>query len=108
MDAAPGSVARWLAESTGNDRAPAYSPDGRQIAFTSDRDGGDDVYVMDAKGGKPRRLTHGLRVQAQPSWSPDGRRIAFSASASGKNEVYIVQRDGSGLQRLTRGGEGMR
>jgi TolB protein len=84
------------------------SPDGRQIAFTSTRDGPLDLYVMDVSGANTRRLTTSLHTQAQPSWSPDGRRLLFSAAPNGVADVYVVNVDGTGLRRLTRGEDGVR
>jgi Tol biopolymer transport system component len=72
---------------------PAWSPDGRQIAF---RVGG--VHVMNGDGSGQRRLTSGAR----PSWSPDGRRIAFLRFAPGLTEweLYAMNADGSGQRKL--------
>ncbi len=61
---------------TGPDTNPAYSPDGRRIAFL--RDG--DLYVMTANGHEERRLRRGFVLQGRPSWTPDGRSIVFSGS----------------------------
>ncbi|MCY3762174.1 MAG: LpqB family beta-propeller domain-containing protein [Gemmatimonadetes bacterium] len=61
----------------GADNQPAWSPDGRQIAFVSDRTGEGDLYLVASTGGDPVRLTRGAPV-SRPSWSPDGGRIAFS------------------------------
>jgi len=51
---------------------PAWSPEGRQIAFTSNRDGREEIYVMNADGSAQTRLTNGPRQNGHPSWSPDG------------------------------------
>jgi TolB protein len=94
--------------STGNDMAPSVSPNGRLVAFHSDRDGASDLYVLDRTSGAVTRLTIGLNVRAQPGWSKDGERLLFSGSATGVDEIYIVQRDGTGLKRLSHGTEGIR
>jgi hypothetical protein len=99
MELASGAV-RPLAPSDSTDNAPAFSPDGRQVAFVSTRDGPRDLYRVDVASGAVVRLTTGLDVWAQPSWAPDGRRILVSASSSGVNEVYVVNADGTGLVRL--------
>ncbi len=81
--------------------APAASPDGRRIAFASDRDGDLEIYVMDADGGGLRRLTDDPGRDDQPTWSPDGRWIAFTSTRGGGFEIYIMRDDGSDLRRLT-------
>ena len=62
--------------------APAWSPDGRKIAFVSDRDGNSEIYVMNADGSGQRRLTRNPAYDADPAWSPDGRTIAFVTTAT--------------------------
>src|SRR5919198_164069 len=57
---------------------PAWSPDGRRIAFVSRRDGRSHIYVMRPNGTGVRRLTDSAADDESPTWSPDGRRIAFS------------------------------
>ncbi|MBD0330355.1 MAG: PD40 domain-containing protein [Thermoleophilia bacterium] len=96
---------------------PAYSPDGRQIAFVSDRDRngelsyGDvaqyanELYVMDAGGGNARRLTRTRNLtEWAPSWSPDGRLMAFQRGEQTGNAeaglVLLIRSDGSCARRL--------
>ena len=62
--------------------APAWSPDGRKIAFVSDRDGNSEVYVMNADGSGQRSLTRNPAYDADPAWSPDGRTSPSSATAT--------------------------
>ena len=98
------------------DMSPSWSPDGKQIAFTSDRDGrfNWEIYVMDADGGNEQRLTNnpdddGHPANRYPSWSPDGNRIVFSARREGHAvhnldatyEIYVMDADGGNQQRLT-------
>ena len=73
---------------------PAWSPDGRQIAFL--RSGA--IYVMNADGTRQRRLARG----SAPAWSPDGRRIVFVREQGGDAEIYVMNADGSGQRNLTR------
>jgi Tol biopolymer transport system component len=79
---------------------PAWSPDGRSIAFVSNRDGQAEVYVANADGLHARRLTHSSPTQdvTSVSWLPDGR-IAFS-----RGEIYLIKRDGTGLRRIASDG----
>ena len=66
--------------SNAHDKAARWSPDGRRIAFLSDRSGEEEVYVIDALGvGQPEQLTTGGKaMRYDPEWSPDGKRLAFS------------------------------
>jgi TolB protein len=94
------------------DTWPSWSPDGRHIAFYSDREGANAVYVVDADGHGERRVTaFGAGVQAyQPAWSPDGRWIAFTYRRSatphveveeaGASEIWVVRPDGSDSHRM--------
>ena len=83
------------------DRGPFWSPDGSRIAFTSQRDRNDEIYVMDADGSNQRRLTNDPAQEWWSSWSPDGSRIAFVSNRDGNNEIYVMDADGSNQQRLT-------
>jgi hypothetical protein len=83
------------------DRAPSWSPDGSRIAFTSERDGNDEIYVMDADGSNQQRLTNDPAEDWWSSWSPDGSRIAFVSNRDGNDEIYVIDANGSNQQRLT-------
>ena len=75
-----------------------------RIAFMSQRDGNDEIYVMNADGSAQTRLTRNTTIDTQPAWSPDGRRIAFVASEAmfeGNADIYGANTDGSGQTRLT-------
>ena len=82
--------------------APAWSPDGRKIAFVSDRDGNSEIYVMNANGSGQRSLTRNPAFDDDPAWSPDGRLIAFRSTRDGNTDIYIMNADGSGQRNLTR------
>ena len=78
-------------------RDPTWSPDGTKIAFSSDRDGNREIYVMGADGSNPTRLTNNLYDDYVPAWSPDGTKIAFTSSGG----IYVMNPDGSEQTRLT-------
>ena len=72
-------TARQLTTGSKHDRDPAFSPDGKQLAFVSDRDGAPQIYLIDLGGGEARALTH-LKAGADgPQWSPDGKFLLFSS-----------------------------
>jgi Tol biopolymer transport system component len=79
---------------------PAWSPDGRRLAFTSTRTGRSGLYVMNADGTGTRRLAPGAGDADRPSWSPEGRQIVFARSRHG--HLDVIGSDGRGLRPLTR------
>jgi Tol biopolymer transport system component len=83
------------------DTSPVWSPDGTQIAFRSMRDANAEVYVMDADGSNPTRLTDHPAWDGQPTWSPDGTQIAFSTTRDGNWEIYVMNADGSNPVNIT-------
>jgi len=91
---------RRLTDSPASDYHPTWSPDGadeyiRQIAFTSERDGNQEIYVMEADGSQPRRLTDDPAGDMRPSWSPDGTQIAFNTMRDGNWDIYVMNVDGA-------------
>lgn len=69
---------------------PAWSPDGRQIAFTGDKDGNREIYVMNADGTGLVRLTDNTVEDGTPSWSPHGRQIAFARRVLGRPQIFVM------------------
>jgi len=106
-------IARWLPETktfeplivTGDklshEEWPACSPDGKRIAYTSTRDGNQELYVCDANGQNSVRLTQDPAHDAHPCWSPDGKSIAFATNRWGDLEIALISSDASNLQRIT-------
>jgi TolB protein len=72
-----------------------------QIAFTSERDGNWEIYVMNSDGSNPRPLTSNSAKDGGCSWSPDGRQIAFYSDRDGNRNIYVMNADGSNVDRLT-------
>ncbi len=82
----------------GYDYAPAVSPDGRTLAFSSNRDkpGTDNLYLMDMDGSSLRQITSTPnKKNASASWFPDGRRLLFSSNRDGPWQIYVWSDDGS-------------
>jgi Tol biopolymer transport system component len=85
-----------------NTAAPtAAQPALERIAFLSDRDGNNEIYVMSADGSNPTRLTNTPAPEDSPAWSPNGSRIVFVSGRDGNNEIYVMNANGSRQTRLT-------
>ena len=72
-----------------------------KIAFVSNRDGNDEIYVMDADGSNQTRLTFNDGSDSSPMWSPDGAQIAFTSVREGNTDIYVMDADGSNVRRLS-------
>jgi Tol biopolymer transport system component len=84
---------------------PHWSPDGRWIAFDSQgEDGHWDIYVIDASGGRPRRLTFEPSDEIAPSWSRDGKWVYFCSDRSGRQEIWRMPASGGAAEQHTDGG----
>jgi len=93
-----GSGAVQLTDTPRRESDPAWSPNGKRIAFV----GRGDLFTMDATGGGRLRLTQTVREEAQPDWSPDGTRIAFVRTLrDGTTELFSIGQRGHHLVRLT-------
>ncbi|MBV6658990.1 MAG: Tol-Pal system protein TolB [Devosiaceae bacterium] len=92
-----------LTNSPSIDTSPSYSPDGSRIAFSSDRSGSGQIYVMGADGGNPQRISFGSGVYSTPVWSPRGDLIAFTKQQGGRFLIGVMNVDGSGERILTEG-----
>jgi imidazolonepropionase-like amidohydrolase/Tol biopolymer transport system component len=104
-----GGEARALTSGMAWDMQPRYSPDGTQIAFTSDRGGGDNLWVMAANGSAPRQITkEDFRLLNNPVWHPGGRYLAarkhFTTRRSlGTGEIWLYDiNGGEGVQVVKR------
>ena len=91
-----------LIAAPGFESDPSFSPDGKSVAFVSDRDGNTEIYIQDLDGSNLRRLTDHPAHDEFPTFSPDGTQIVFNSNREGENfDVYLMNTDGSGLRRLT-------
>jgi TolB protein len=86
----------------GSNSAPAWSPDGRRLAVTLSKDGGSQIFLINADGsGTPQRLTSSSAIDTEPNFSPDGKSIIFTSDRGGSPQIYRVSAGGGSPQRLT-------
>ena len=78
-----------------------YSPDGKHIAFTATDAGNSDVWLVNADGSNPRKLTREPALDLSPSWSPDGKRLVFVSDRAGTPQLYLMPAEGGAPRRLT-------
>jgi Tol biopolymer transport system component len=81
----------------------AFSPDGKKVLFTAQREGRDILYIRDLARGRstPIRVGDGIEQMISPSFSPDGRQIVFSGTKGGFSDLYVIDSDGRNLRPLT-------
>ncbi|HEY7330058.1 MAG TPA: protein kinase [Gemmataceae bacterium] len=93
-----------LTTSKQSDREPAFSPDGKSIAFASIRTGNPEIWICDSDGHNPLPVTslNGPMV-GSPRWSPDGRAIAFDSTKEGSSNIYVVNVAGGPVRQVTAG-----
>jgi TolB protein len=82
---------------------PCYSPDGSQIAFNSDRDGNQQLFVMNADGSGVKRISFGPGRYAEPCWSPRGDLISYTFWGEGGFSIGVMAPDGTGERIITQG-----
>jgi Tol biopolymer transport system component len=104
----PTGQARRLTDHPALDYNAALAPDGKRVAFVSERDGNLQLYSVGVDGSGLRRLTHEFALDDHPAWSPDGRQIAFVSTRRPAREVgrawngiYVMNADGSAVRRLS-------
>ncbi len=86
----------------GNNSAPAWSPDGNKLAVTLTKDGGSQLYLINADGsGTPNRISSSAGIDTEPAFSPDGRYIVFTSDRGGSPQVYRASASGGEVQRMT-------
>jgi dipeptidyl aminopeptidase/acylaminoacyl peptidase len=103
-----GSDPHWLTENLNEPDqgevkfgAPAWSPNGRQIAFVVEGPDQVSIWLMNADGSRPRQLTGGGAANVYPAWSPDGRQIAYASSRSGNADIYVFDLESGRERNLT-------
>ena len=91
-----------ILESTQPLLSPAWSPDGRHLAYVSFEDKNSAIYLQDVRSGKRERLISGDGINSSPAFSPDGERLAVTLSRDGDPEIYLYNLSSGNLSRLTR------
>jgi len=89
-----------LTDSRWSDIHPVWSPDGKYIAFASNKEGNYDIYVMKLEAKEITQITSGKGNDKYPECSPDGSRIAFISDRSGEEQVWIMDSNGNNLKQL--------
>lgn len=83
---------------------PAWSPDGKTIAFASDRNDDAEIYLVDADGANPRNLTwRGMTAEITPAWSPDGKQLVFASQRGKHFQILVMDRFGRDQRAITDG-----
>ena len=90
VDLKSGSSRSLLAPTSRDQRSPTFSPDGKRIAFESDRSGTQEVWMANLDGSDAVQLSDFQALTGTPRWSPDGQKIAFDSRASGAAALYLV------------------
>jgi tricorn protease len=100
-----GGTARAVTSHTAHDLFPVFSPDGRSIAFSSNRHGSYDIYVVPVQGGRPKRLTVDSASELVCGWTPDGKNILYASTRSTDfpqgYELYTVPVEGGMSRRIS-------
>jgi eukaryotic-like serine/threonine-protein kinase len=94
-DARPLTTGNQIIENFG------ISADGKSIVFDSNIEGNQQIFMIPATGGEPRRVTRDGADNFSPEFSPDGRQIVFHTTRNATRDIFVVNTDGSGEQRLT-------
>jgi TolB protein len=110
VNAVDGSNQQRLNFTRALDEVPSWSPDSKQILFSSDMHGEPqsrnyDIYIMNIDGSNLRRLTKTDEAASNPSMSPDGSKIAYDLSTKEKSEIYVIDKDGSNPVCLGKGSD---
>ncbi|HXK10498.1 MAG TPA: protein kinase [Vicinamibacteria bacterium] len=94
---------RWLSRGESTDRQPVYSPDGQWVAFSSNRGGGMNLWLVSTATGNLRRLTD-ANVNWDPAFTGDGKRLVWSSNRGGNFEIWMADADGSRPRQVTSDG----
>lgn len=81
--------------------APAFSPNGKELALVLSKDGNPDIYLLELQTKRLRRVTRHYGIDTEPSWTPDGESLIFTSDRGGKPQIYQVRLSDYQIQRLT-------
>lgn len=95
------SQRRVVSSERGINGAPAWSPDGAQLALTLSRDGNPQIYTLDLASGQLTRQTNSRAIDTEPRWLPDGRSLIFTSSRGGGPQIYRLDLSDKSVRRLT-------
>ncbi|HLF89892.1 MAG TPA: DPP IV N-terminal domain-containing protein [Anaerolineales bacterium] len=90
-----------LTEPNYNAFSPAYSPDGKWLAFSSDQDGSPNLFLINLETGETQNLTKNEFTDSYPAWSPDSQWIAFTRNLGGNEEIFLISVNGGEAINLT-------
>jgi len=89
----------------GANQSPAWTADGNRIAFSSSRSGDPEIWIVDANGSNPHRITYFKGPDVSPTWNPKtNAQLAWVSGRTGLPQIYIMDQDGSNVHRMTDGG----
>jgi TolB protein len=83
--------------------SPRFSPDGREVLMSMERDGNSDIFKMDLSTRQIVRLTDNSAIDVSPTMSPEGDQIAFTSDRGGSSQIYVMDANGAGQKRITFG-----
>lgn len=98
-----GANARNVTQNQSINLSPAWTPDGKKIAFTSYLKRNPDLYLIDLSGSNLQRFSSYPGLNASPSWSPDGKKIALMVGMEGKSDIYLLDANGGNPKKLSTG-----
>jgi len=90
-----------ITDYAGLNGAPAFSPDGKQLAMVLSKDGSPDIYVLNLENRRLRRITRHYGIDTEPSWRKDGQAIVFTSSRGGQPQIYQMTLSDLSIERLT-------
>lgn len=87
----------------GIDSQPSFSPDGKNMAFVSNRSGTPQIFIQNLDSGNVKRLTYQGKYNTSPSWAPSGKKIAYSGLSNGRYQIFVIDANGGEPDQLTNG-----